>query len=228
MKVVKEGDTAVVRFPARCEGTFTKTLIELLREDANKNLPKCILDLSETGFIDSSTVGTLVRLEKDFKSRNAALILRSPQESILELFKETGLDAIFDIETKTGFSEKLLDIFEEIVEIRLEINPEKIKDVFIMHLSGIMSHPEGSRFFKQQFLLAMADYKKILLDFGNLTFFDSLSVSVVLSMNKLLKQTGGTLKFAGANYIVSDLFTTLNIDKIIPVFDTVEEALRGF
>jgi anti-anti-sigma factor len=87
-----------------------------------------------------------------------------------------------------------------------------------------MNHPVGSRYFKQQCLLTMADFKKILVDFENLTFFDSLSVSVILNMNKLLKETGGSMRVCAANYIVNDLFTTLNIGQIIPLYDDIEQA----
>ena len=74
------------------------------------------------------------------------------------------------------------------------------------------------------FLLALAGHKKILLDLEELTFFDSLSVSVLLSMNKLLKKTGGSLRVCGINYIIDDLFTALNIYQIIPCFKTAAEA----
>jgi anti-anti-sigma factor len=88
-----------------------------------------------------------------------------------------------------------------------------------------MNHLQGSRYFKQQFLLAMVQYKRILLDLEELTFFDSLSVSVVLNMNKLIKETGGAMRMCGANYIVSELFTTLNISQIIPLYNVVTDAL---
>jgi anti-anti-sigma regulatory factor len=44
-------------------------------------------------------------------------------------------------------------------------------------------------------------------------------------MHKLLKETGGSLRFCSANYIVADLFKTLNIDQIIPSYETLEGAL---
>ena len=228
MEIVKENDQNVLRFPHRCEEKFPKELMSLMKEEQNRELGHLIFDLSETDFIDSSTIGIMVRIEKDFKERNASLSLRNLKENIIDLFSETGLDVLFNIETDKGYSEKVVDIFEESTDIRLEIETEVKENVCIFHLSGVMNHPEGSRFFKKQFLLTIAEHKKILLDFEELTFFDSLSVSAVLSMNKLLKETGGTLRFCSANYIVNDLFTTLNIDKIIPIYETVEDALGGW
>jgi len=228
MEIIKENGQNVLRLPPRCEGNFPKEFISLFKEEQNRELTQLVVDFSETDFIDSTTIGVMVRVEKDFKTRNSSLTLRNLKDTIYELFSETGLDVLFDIEKDGSVSEKMVDIFEESADIRLEIETEIKDSICIFHMSGVMNHPEGSRFFKQQFLLTMAEYKKILLDFEELTFFDSLSVSVVLSMNKLLKETGGTLRFCSANYIVNDLFTTLNIDKIIPIYENVEEALEGW
>ena len=101
-------------------------------------------------------------------------------------------------------------------------------DVCIFHMRGVFDHPVGAQYFKQQILLTISDHKKILLDLENITFFESLSVSVVLSMYKLLKETGGSLRFCKANYLVNDLFSSLNIDQIIPGFKTVDDALADW
>ncbi len=228
MEITKENDTPVIHFPQRCEGKFPEEFVSLFKEEQYKDLKQVVIDFSETDFIDSSTIGVMVRVEKDFKLRNASLLLRNLKDNIVELFSDTGLDVLFNIETEKGLSEKVIDIFEESTDIRLEIKTEIKDDICVFHMGGVMNHPEGSRYFKQQFLLTMAEYKKILLDYEELTFFDSLSVSVVLSMNKLLKETGGSLRFCSANYIVNDLFATLNIDKIIPVYETIESALDGW
>jgi anti-anti-sigma factor len=88
-----------------------------------------------------------------------------------------------------------------------------------------MSNPQGSKYFKQELLLAMAHNKKILLDFKDLTYFDSLSISVVLNMNRLIKETGGSLRICGSNDIVDELFNTLNIHQLIVFFKDQAEAL---
>lgn len=228
MVINKEGDIDVIYLPARCEGKFGKDLHELLKEEQNRDLPKLVIDFKDTTFIDSRMVGILVTINRDFTSRQATLSLKNINKDLTELFSDTGLDMLFNIETVHGVTEASIDIFQSSVDIRLEIETEIVNDVSIFHMKGVMNHPVGSRYFKQQFLLAMAENKKFLLDFENLTFFDSLSVSVVLSMYKLLKETGGALRFCRANYIVEDLFTTLSIDQIIPIFDTVEGALAGW
>lgn len=228
MNIYREGDNSVVHLPEHCHGSFGKKLFNLITQENIEELHSIVFDFTETITLDSSMIGTLVSIDKEVKKQNGILTLKNLNDSITELFADTGMDLLFNIESSTGLTEAVVDIFKSSVDIRLEIETEVINDVCIFHLSGIMNHPMGSRYFKQKILLAMAENKNILLDFENLTFFDSLSISVVLSMNKLLEETGGQLRFCNTNYIVKDLFTTLNIDHIIPMFDTIDNALAAW
>jgi anti-sigma B factor antagonist len=225
MNIDKDGDTSVIRLTERFAGTTVRDTSMLIRGSLGGQLDNLVIDFAETKFIDSSGIGLLVSCAKDFKSRGSMFCLRNLSSGIKELFSETGLDMIFNIESQRGLDSAAVDIFEESVNIRLDIKKETVSDVCILHLTGVMNHPRGSRFFKQQFLLGMAYNKKILINLEGLTFFDSLSVSVMLNMNKLLKETGGSLRLCGANYIIEDLFTTLNINQIIPLYDDCNAAL---
>lgn len=228
MVIDRENNVLNVKLPRRCEGSSAKDMHGILADDENKKVSSVVFDFTDTIFIDSSSIGMLVTIDRFYKEKKVPIILKHLNEEINELFVDTGLDLLFAIETEEGLNEASIDLFEESVDIKLEIEKEEKNDVCLFHLSGVMNHPVGSRYFKQQILLAIADFKKILLDFENLTFFDSLSVSVVLSMHKLLRETGGSIRFCCANYIVNDLFTTLNIDQIIPTYDTIEGALADW
>ena len=228
MEVKNDNGTAVIGLPELFSGPVVKEFSGLARGVLKEKEPKLVIDFSETEMIDSTAIGSLVSLAKEFKAKDADLTLRNLSEEVEDLFVDTSLDKIFNMEKASGLQSATVDLFEISAEIKLEIDQEVRDDILVFHLKGLMNHPVGTRLFKQQFLLALADYKKVLLDFEELTFFDSLSVSVVLTMNKLLKKTGGSLRICGANCIVDDLFTTLNIDQIVPFFDNVDEAVRDW
>ena len=223
-----EGNYDVIRLPDRFGAIRAKELYEFMGTDAYKKYPELILDLSATEFVDSTAIGILVTISKDYKSHTAKLMLRNLRDHINELFSDTGLEMLFTIIQSEVEKKAVIDIFDESGDVRLGIKTERVNDVCILHMSGVMNHPTGSRYFKQQFLLALASNRKILLDFENLTFFDSLSISVVLSMHKLIRETGGAMRLCNANYIVADLFATLNISQIIPVFDNAAGALEDW
>ncbi|MBD3346828.1 MAG: anti-sigma factor antagonist [Chitinivibrionales bacterium] len=226
MAVDKDGDITSVCAPENLSGSHVKEMKAAISEAMDEHNDRIVIDLKKTVFIDSSGIGALVSLAKELKSRGEQLSLRNVQGDIRELFEETGLDKIFALADNSSDLTPEVDIFEESVDIKLEIDQKTLNNVCIFHLKGVMNHPRGSRYFKQRFLLAMENHNRILLDFDDLTFFDSLSVSVILNMNKLIKDTGGKLRVSGTNYIVNDLFSTLSIDKIIPFYKSARDALE--
>ncbi len=228
MVIDRKDDIAHFYFPKRCVGNFARELFKELEKDLYNDISKFVFDFKDTESIDSSTIGILVTINRKCKFSKKSMSLKNINKEILELFTDTGLSVFFNIETDDGVNEASVDLFIENLDVRLNIDKEGKDEVCIFHMSGVFNHPVGSDYFRQQVLLTIADHKKILLEFEHLTFFDSLSVSVILSMYRLLSRTGGSLRFCQANYIVADLITSLNIDQIIPVFETVECALADW
>ena len=226
MVVERKGERVHIALPRRCEGGFSRKLYTTLEGDQYSDAKEFVFEFRDTEFIDSSTIGILVTINRKCSSSGVSMLLRNLNSDILELFTETGLSSVFTVENDDRVDEASVDLFIENLDVRLEIEKEIIEEVCVFHLSGMFNYPVGSNYFKQQLLLAAADYKKILLDFEHLTFFDSLSVSVVLSMFRLMDRTGGSLRFCKANYMVRDLFESLKIDQVIPLFETVDAALK--
>jgi anti-anti-sigma factor len=217
--------TAVIKLPKKLIYPATNDFIKTARETIDKGIIKLFIDFIETELIDSSAIGGLVFTAKDYKARGVMITLRNINESINGLFIDTGFDKIFNIESPAGLQFAEGGMFENSIDVRLYIEKEIVDDVCVIHLMGIMNNPQGSRCFKQEILLAMAHDKKILLDFTDLTYFDSLGISVVLNLNRLIKETGGGLRICGSNDIVDDLFNTLDLHKKIPFFKDQKEAL---
>jgi anti-anti-sigma factor len=228
MKIDHCDEGAIVRLPEQFLLATSNTFLESIRHEMESGITRIIIDFKDTTLIDSSAIGALVSIAKESTIRSVPLFLRNQHGDISNLFMDTGLDKIFNIESDGDLQNAEVGLFENGIDIRTAISEEVVNDVSIFHMKGVMNHPQGSRYFKQQFLLAMAKYKKMLIDLEELTFFDSLSVSVLLNMNKLIKETGGAMRICGPNYIVLELFNTLNLSKIIPIYGTVTEALDGW
>ena len=214
--------SVIVKVPHRFSGKAVKDIVAQVHHAVADNHRQITFDFMNAEAIDSFGIGQLIQLAKELKDKGAHLTLCNLNDEIFQLFTDTGLDQVFAIE---GVKQEVIDLFESSIDVRLEIAFEEIQDICIFKMSGVMDHVAGSRFFKQKFLLSMAKFRKILLDFMDLTFFDSLSVGVLLDMHKLLKETGGQMRICGANYIIEDLFNTLNINTVIPIYPDREQAL---
>ncbi|MBN1577664.1 MAG: STAS domain-containing protein [Chitinispirillaceae bacterium] len=229
MQTSKCGGTHTVTMPRHYSGPLVKDVVaEISRLNESAAFNELILDFSATELLDSSGIGTLVSMAKEFYQRQVKLILKNLNDDLFQLFNHTGLDRIFTIERQKVIVQAAVDFFEPSVDIRLNIEKEFTGDIAIFHLSGVMNHPIGSGYFKQQLLLTLTQYKKILLDMEELVFIDSLSLSSVLGMNNLLSGTGGSMRICQANYIVLDLLETLKIGAVIPLYASREEALSGW
>jgi anti-sigma B factor antagonist len=63
--------------------------------DAGKT--RVIVDLSEVSFIDSSSLGVLIGAQKRLQGSDGGLIIVCDDRAIVNTFKITGLDGVFEI-----------------------------------------------------------------------------------------------------------------------------------
>jgi anti-sigma B factor antagonist len=58
---------------------------------------RVVVDLTETTFIDSSSLGVLIGAHRRLKLRGGALLVVCSSEAIAKTFKITGLDGVFTL-----------------------------------------------------------------------------------------------------------------------------------
>jgi anti-sigma B factor antagonist len=58
---------------------------------------RLVVDLTETTFIDSSSLGVLIGAHRRLKLRGGALLVVCDNEAITKTFKITGLDGVFTL-----------------------------------------------------------------------------------------------------------------------------------
>ena len=68
----------------------------------------------------------------------------------------------------------------------------------------------------------------IVLDLARVAFMDSLNLGMLVPLLLYARRFGGALAIINPKPIIHQLFTTLSLDKIIPVYDNVEEAAAAF
>jgi anti-anti-sigma factor len=212
--------------PERFNSQTPRNIIAELQALPDGDWDCVVLDMSDTTFIDSSGIGVLVFLYKEFTAKSKSLILKKPQRNIYSLFVETGIDKLFDMELSSGIKRAEAPLTN--LDVQLEIGEETIGDVAVISLSGVMNYPAGSSMFQKNMFLTLASSCKVLLDFKDLAFFDSLSVGSVLRVSRLLTDNNGEMRICGANHVVSNVFESLGIDALVPFYDTREEALADW
>lgn len=83
-------------------------LVELANEMLSKGVTKCLLDISQVRYINSSGIGVLITLLTKFRNKNGELYLINPSEHVTKLLIMTKLQAIFNIaDSKEEVLEKI-------------------------------------------------------------------------------------------------------------------------
>ncbi|MCL2183561.1 MAG: STAS domain-containing protein [Chitinispirillia bacterium] len=214
------------KLPERFTADTPRNIISELQD-----LPECdsscvVLDMSATTSMDSAGIGVLVFLYKELTAKSKALVLRRPHRNIYGLLMETGIDRLFDVELSSGL--KKADAGLSDLNVQLQMDAEMQGDICVIALKGVMNYPSGSMTFKKNMFLTLAAGNKVLLDFKELAFFDSLSVGSVLRLSRLMIDSGGSMRICCANHVVRNVFESLGVDAIIPFYDTKEAALDNW
>ena len=90
--------------------------LEELRNDGDDLVPHVIVDLQNVGTVNSSNLGSLLRIRKMLDAVNRRLMICSVNDSIWSAMIATGLDRIF------SFAQ---DVTTSLAEIQLGISPDQ-------------------------------------------------------------------------------------------------------
>lgn len=100
LEVTKEGDVTIVRFVDRKildEANIQEIGGELYALAENADVKKLLLNFAHVEFLSSAALGKLITLDKKTKTRGCSLKLCKIKDEILEVFRITRLDRVFDI-----------------------------------------------------------------------------------------------------------------------------------
>lgn len=88
----------------------------------------------------------------------------------------------------------------------------------------------NATFIKEQSdkLLNSKPIKNIIFDFSGTNFMDSSGIGVIMGRYKKVMLTGGKAAVTGVNVSVDRILKLSGLYKIIPRFDTIEDALKNF
>ncbi|MFN3305828.1 MAG: STAS domain-containing protein [Candidatus Kapaibacteriota bacterium] len=110
IKIEEKGKNNLVHL----EGDFVtnddiNNLRSTLRALAERENNFAIANLAKTNFLSSAALGVLLSANALFERQNGKIVLCSPNDYILNLFKITKLDLILDILPTIKYAEKKLE-----------------------------------------------------------------------------------------------------------------------
>ena len=104
---------------------------------------------------------------------------------------------------------------------------EKNEDKLVANLIGELDHHSAEEVrVKIDDRIDRDNIKKIILNFGGVTFMDSSGIGVVVGRYKKISSKGGALCVADVNRGVNRVFELSGLFKIIDSYNDVAEALK--
>jgi len=73
------------------------SIIEVIKDNIDKGILSCIIDISGLRYINSSGIGVLITILTKFRNKGGDVFLLQPSESVKKLLIITKLNAIFTI-----------------------------------------------------------------------------------------------------------------------------------
>jgi anti-sigma B factor antagonist len=90
-------DTHVVAVTGEIDLFTAPEFKQRMSRPIDEGVQRLVVDLSQTTFIDSSSLGVLIGAHRRLKQRNGSLVVVCDNDTIVKTFKITGLDGVFTL-----------------------------------------------------------------------------------------------------------------------------------
>lgn len=77
-------------------------------------------------------------------------------------------------------------------------------------------------------LVSQCEGKQMLLDFSTITFMSSSMIGKIVFLSKECKSKGVDLRLCSINSNVMEVFSLMNLDKVLSIYGTSEQAMESF
>ena len=92
-----DGDTHVVAVTGEVDLFTAPEFKQRVMAPILAGVDRVIVDLTQTTFIDSSSLGVLIGAHRRLKARGAHLVVACDTDAIVKTFRITGLDGVFTL-----------------------------------------------------------------------------------------------------------------------------------
>ena len=111
----------------------------------------------------------------------------------------------------------------------MQMAVERQGDVHIVRLRDAkMTYPGLASFFGAVRQLVEDGARKLVFDFGQVTYIDSASIGCLMDIHRLLKDKSGAMKLAALQPRVETMLSMTGVHKIIEIHREEALALRAF
>jgi len=111
----------------------------------------------------------------------------------------------------------------------VQIDERRQGDVLVLDLHGKLTGGDGEVLIKDTVRrLAAQGVQKVVLNFADVAYMDSVGVSAIVRSHLALRQGGGQLKLLHLPRRIADLFAVTGLTAVFEMFDVESEVIASF
>ena len=111
----------------------------------------------------------------------------------------------------------------------MQIDERRQGDVLVLDLHGKVTGGDGDALIKDTFhRLAAEGVQKVVLNFADVAYMDSVGVSTIVRAHLALRQVGGQLKLLHLPRRIADLFAVTGLTAVFETFDAESDVIASF
>ena len=110
--------------------------------------------------------------------------------------------------------------------MNFEVKKENNVTIFKLNEERLDTNISGLLKGEFTMLLKVEGAKKFILDLSSVESCDSSGLSAILVANRILNSTNGHMRIASPSEKVYSLIKITQLDRVLPVYDSVEEAFK--
>jgi N-acetylglucosaminyldiphosphoundecaprenol N-acetyl-beta-D-mannosaminyltransferase len=174
----------------------------------------CFLEMSEVGFIDSTGVGLLIRLQKQLRALGRQLVLQEPSATVRGALGVMHLQEVFACVQDYEAALELLEARCHETQVNVSLRADGTLAVFTWQGEVTAANAEEVWRQTRAQLLSVAS-SGFIVDISRVRFIDSSGLSVMVRTRKLARQRGIDLVFKDLQPAVRNVLRLARLEGIL-------------
>jgi len=113
-------------------------------------------------------------------------------------------------------------------KLKLSLETRNRGDLIIVHCQGRIVYRDEASAFSRLVSEILQQAPKVILDFSGVTSMDSAGIGELALLHTKAQSDGVSLKCAGPSPFVRNLLDLTNLDSVLEIHSSLEEALEAF
>ena len=112
--------------------------------------------------------------------------------------------------------------------MKLDLETRAIEDVTVLYCKGRFTYRDEATAFSEKIAELLPNVRQVAVDLSGLEVIDSAGLGELVVVHMWIRASGCSLKLAGANPRVRELFELTNLLSVFDVYPTLDDALLSF